>query len=90
MKKSKSQAEPDEEMLPEYDFLAGVRGKYAGRYTAGSNVVVLAPDVAEIFTDSGSVNEALRVLANLVRQRAAAPAGRSSPGRRPARRSQGD
>jgi len=90
MKKPKSQAEPDEEMLPEYDFLAGVRGKYAGRYTAGSNVVVLAPDVAEIFTDSSSVNEALRVLANLVRQRGAASAGRSSPGRRPARRSQGD
>ena len=79
--------EPDEEMLPEYDFRAGVRGKYAQRYTAGSNVVVLAPDVAEIFVDSDSVNEALRVLAKLIRQRGGAPAGRSSPGRRPDRRS---
>lgn len=90
MKKPKNQAEPDEEMLPEYDFRGGVRGKYAQRYRAASNVVVLAPDVAEVFTDSESVNEALRVLANLVRQRAAAPTGGAAPSRRPARQRQRD
>lgn len=88
MKKAESQTEPPDEMLPEYDFQSGARGKYAQRYATGSNVVVLAPDVADVFVDSDSVNEALRVLANLVRQRAAAPAGRPAPRRRPARRSQ--
>jgi hypothetical protein len=58
-------------MEPEYDFRGGVRGKYAERYGAGSNIVVLEPDVAEVFSDSESVNQALRVLANLVKQRAA-------------------
>lgn len=38
----------------------GVRGKYYDRYTQGSNVVLLAPDVAEVFHDSESVNRALR------------------------------
>jgi len=58
------------DMLEEYDFSVGVRGKYAERYAEGSNVVVLAPDVAEVFTDSESVNEVLRMLAKLVQQRA--------------------
>ena len=31
----------DPEMLEEYDFSNGVRGKYAGRFAQGSNVVVL-------------------------------------------------
>ena len=85
MKKPKGQTAPVEHMLSEYDFGAGLRGKYAERYTAGSNLVLLAPDVAEVFTDSDSVNEALRVLANLVRQRAVAPSGPPSSGPRPAR-----
>src|SRR5262245_45081109 len=69
----------------EYDFRAGVRGKYAQRDAAGNNVVVLAPDVAEISVDSEPVNEALRVLAKLIRQRAVGPAGRSTHSRRPER-----
>jgi hypothetical protein len=52
----------DPEMLEEYDFSNGVRGKYAGRFAQGSNVVVLDPDVAAVFTDSESVNQALRGL----------------------------
>ena len=68
--KKPPEAESEQDMLDEYDFSAGVRGKYAERYAAGSNVVVLPPDVAEVFPDSGSVNEALRVLAKLVRQQA--------------------
>lgn len=57
-----------EEMLPEYDFGGGVRGKYAERYAKGSNVVVLSPDVAEAFPDSRAVNDALRALVAIARQ----------------------
>jgi hypothetical protein len=39
----------EKEMLPEYDFSGGVRGKYASRYAEGSNVAVLSPDVAQAF-----------------------------------------
>jgi hypothetical protein len=55
-------------MAEEYDFSQGVRGKYAGRYAAGSNIVLLAPDVAAAFPDSDSVNEALRLLIKIARQ----------------------
>ena len=57
----------DPEMLAEYDFRGGVRGKYAARFAAGTNVVVLAPDVAEAFPDSDAVNEALRALMKIAR-----------------------
>lgn len=59
----------DPDMLGEYDFSKGVRGKYAKRYAEGSNVVILSPDVARIFPDSESVNEALRILVKVARQR---------------------
>jgi hypothetical protein len=48
------------EMREEYDFSAGVRGKYAKRFAEGTNLVVLEPDVAKSFPDSASVNAALR------------------------------
>jgi hypothetical protein len=50
-------------MLAEYDFSKGVRGKYASRYARGSNVVVLEPDVAKLFSTSKMVNRSLRGLA---------------------------
>ena len=56
-------------MLPVYDFTKGVRGKYAKRYAAGTNIIVLSPDVAEVFPDSASVNETLRVLIKIARQK---------------------
>jgi hypothetical protein len=56
-------------MLAEYDFSKGVRGKYAKRYAEGTNIVVLSPDVAQVFHDSESVNEALRVLVKVARQK---------------------
>ncbi|MCZ7573323.1 MAG: hypothetical protein M5U01_32630 [Ardenticatenaceae bacterium] len=59
----------DPDMLDEYDFSKGVRGKYAERYAEGTNIVVLSPDVAEVFPDSDSVNEALRVLVKIARQK---------------------
>ncbi len=63
-------ARDDAELLDEYDFSGGVRGKYASAYAAGSNVIVLAPDVAAVFPDSQSVNEALRALVNIARRAA--------------------
>ena len=59
----------DPDMLDEYDFSKGVRGKYAKRYAEGTNIVVLSPDVAQVFPDSESVNEALRVLVKVARQK---------------------
>ncbi|HVA46759.1 MAG TPA: hypothetical protein VNH11_10380 [Pirellulales bacterium] len=56
------------EMLDEYDFSQGVRGKYAKRYAEGTNVVLLDPDVAEVFRDSQTVNDVLRTLARLVKK----------------------
>jgi hypothetical protein len=66
--KRKPTNQPDPDLLPEYDFSKGVRGKYAARYAKGSNVVVIAPDLAAIFPDSASVNEALRSLVKLARK----------------------
>jgi hypothetical protein len=51
-----------DEMRPEYDLRGGARGKYYRQYTEGTNVVLLDPDVAAVFRDSESVNQALRVL----------------------------
>lgn len=62
MKKMKN----DQDMLEEYDFSKGERGKYAKRYAEGTNVVVLDPDVAEVFPDHDSVNNALRHLAAVI------------------------
>ena len=64
---------PDEEgLLKEYDFSKGVRGKFYKRYQESSNVVVIAADLAKIFPDSKSVNEALRSLVKLAEKTAAA------------------
>lgn len=60
----KKQNDPD--LLEEYDFSAGVRGKYAAQYAGGTNVVVVDPDVAPFFPDHDSVNEALRHLAAII------------------------
>lgn len=59
----------DDELRPEYDLQKllrnGVRGKYAERYRAGTNLVLLAPDVAEAFPNEEMVNEALRLVIQL-------------------------
>ena len=64
-KKADSGSEP--EMREEYDFSNAVRGKYAGRFAEGSNVIILDPDVAEVFSDPAAVNDALRLLAKSAR-----------------------
>lgn len=65
----------DPDMLEEYDFTGGVRGKYAKRYAQGTNVVVIDPDVAEYFPDNESVNEALRGLTAIIKRQKRAEAG---------------
>ena len=60
-------------MRAEYDFTGAIRGKYARRFAEGTNVVVLDPDVAEVFGDPKAVNDALRLLADSVRKREREP-----------------
>ena len=60
----------DSDMLEEYDFSKGIRGKYTKRYTEGTNIVVIDPDVAQYFPDHDSVNEALRSLLPIVKRQA--------------------
>ncbi len=62
-----SETSVNDEMRPEYDFSVGVRGKYYEAYKQSTNVVVLDPDVAEVFRDSASVNEALRLLTKIAK-----------------------
>ena len=66
MKKSNKDLD-EAEILAEYDFSEGVRGKYAARYAEGSNVVVLDPDVSKVFPNAESVNNSLRSLASIIR-----------------------
>jgi hypothetical protein len=89
--KAKSKDEKADELRPEYsDFgellKEGVQGKYAARYEEGTNVVLLAPDVAPAFPSSDAVNEALRLviqLRNLPSQTKALKAGpKTERGRR--------
>ena len=54
------------EMLGEYDFSKGIRGKYAKAYHEGANIVKIDEDVTKVFPDSKSVNEALRTLMRLL------------------------
>jgi hypothetical protein len=65
MNKASEKRKQRDELRPEYDLSrlkGGVRGKYAARYKAGTNLVLLSPDVAEHFPDDRAVNTALRKL----------------------------
>jgi hypothetical protein len=80
MKKA-STAKKADELRPEYDLAklkGGVRGKYYERARAGTNLVLIEPDLAKIFPDTDSVNRALRLLADT----AEAAASRTRPTRR--------
>ncbi len=70
--KKKSESKLDDDLRTEYDFFklkGGVRGKYAKQYHAGTNIVLLAPDVAKAFPTDEAVNEALRQLIKLAKAR---------------------
>lgn len=75
MKKAVSKA-AEQEMRAEYDFSRGLRGKYAQRYAQGTNVVLLAPDVARVFSTAEAVNSSLRALAEIIRRQQKAVAGK--------------
>ncbi len=65
----KDDTTPDD-LRSEYDFSkmnGGIRGKYVERYRAGTNLVKIDPDVAEVFADDNAVNEALRELIKVAR-----------------------
>jgi len=75
MKKAKS-----DELRPEYrreDLGTGVRGKYLEAYRAGTNLVLLSPDIAKVFTTEEAVNDALRSLIEIA-QKTVGPTKRSS------------
>ncbi len=59
----------NDDLRPEYDLAAllkgGVRGKYAAAFARGTNLVLLAPDVAQAFPTEEAVNEALRLVIRL-------------------------
>ena len=58
------------DMLPEYDFASmkgGARGKYVKRYRAGTNLVLLDPEVAETFPTDAAVNQVLRAVLSISR-----------------------
>ncbi len=61
--------EMNDDLRPEYDLRellkSGARGKYAQRYRAGTNLVLLEPDVAQAFPSAEAVNEALRLVIRL-------------------------
>lgn len=72
----KADVKADDELRPEYDaslLRDGTRGKYAARYKAGTNVALLAPDVAEAFPNDEAVNEALRLLMRIAKSSARTP-----------------
>jgi hypothetical protein len=56
-------------MRAEYNFSRGIRGKHAAQYAAGTNVVVIEPDVAAEFPTAEEVNETLRAVAQLLQRR---------------------
>ena len=73
--KKKSKQPKDDDLRDEYEeslIRSGVRGKYAKRYHEGTNLVLLAPDVAAAFPDATAVNEALRLLMTVAKQSVAA------------------
>lgn len=67
----KNLSEQEDELRPEYDLSTllkdAIRGKYAARYQAGTNVALLEPDIAAAFPDDKAVNEALRLVIRLAK-----------------------
>lgn len=65
----KKKSEVNDELRPEYDMKTllkgGIRGKYAQRYQAGTNLVLLEPEVAKAFPNEKAVNEALKLVMKL-------------------------
>jgi hypothetical protein len=68
----------DDDLRPEYDLSrleGGVRGKYYRQAAAGTNLMLIEPELAKVFGDAQSVNRALRLLVDTA-QAVAGPARR--------------
>ena len=67
----KKTTELNDDLRPEYDLKSllkdGVQGKYTQTYRAGTNLVLLEPDVAKAFPDEKAVNDALRLVMKLTK-----------------------
>jgi len=71
MNKKTEKRKKRDELHKEYDLSTlkgGVRGKYTAQYSAGTNLVLLSPDVARHFPDDRSVNAALRRLIRVAKR----------------------
>jgi hypothetical protein len=65
--KKVSEANITDDLKPEYNLSklkGGVRGKYYRQAVAGTNLVLIEPDLTNLFPDSESVNRALRAVAD--------------------------
>jgi hypothetical protein len=67
--KTRSKGATHDDLRPEYNLgellKGGVQGKYVNRYREGTNLVLLAPDVSQVFRTAEAVNEALRLVIRL-------------------------
>lgn len=73
MKSSKPAPDLDGDLAPRsLNLTKAVRGKYYDRMQAGTNLILLAPDLLDTFPDSESVNEALRSLKQIATRASAA------------------
>ena len=72
MSNRKQDDDPDD-VRPEYDFSKGVRGKYVGRVPSLARLARLDQDVAKVFANDKSVNDALRALAQILRDHGRRP-----------------
>lgn len=70
VKSMSKKKDSETEMRDHYDFSGGVRGKYVERLKKSGQIILLEPDVAEVFTNSESVNETLRGLLPIIRTQA--------------------
>jgi hypothetical protein len=86
--KKESVARSDDSLRPEYDLSqlkGGVRGKYYRQAAAGTNLMLIEPDLAEVFRDAESVNRALRLLADTAKAVASPARRRHGAPRKPVR-----
>jgi len=70
--KKRHETKLEDDLRAEYDFYklkGGVRGKYAKQFHAGTNLVLLEPDIAKVFPNDDAVNEALRQLIKIAKAR---------------------
>lgn len=57
-----------DDILPEYDFSKGTRGKYSKQYAKSTNLIAIAPDVLKSYANAEAINETLRAVAKIAAQ----------------------